>query len=542
MSSSLAPAPTASRARRRAWRLSAALASAGLSIAAAVACQSGESTPVPEPEPLRPRSEPIEYVGLSFTRPSLSADEVIGFLEPLFGRAARDGRGHAGLEVQRGVFLTVTPDGRTPDQVVVRMELQLARGAERRTVLSVPASGTYGDVYIDTVRVALARAAAVEAREAGAMEPFFLQYRTQSPNGGDLLVEVRFEGGRTALTVRANAARTSLLPGHVNQAAFAGRPYETLAGTVWFSLSRDEFGFFSTRAYGVTSGAAQNFRDFQLLPHDWLRLTVTPRLSDGLVDVGFEVLTADGRRVPFAKAPASYVAGEQFQQSVFRMVDNMLAQEAEAPGSSTPFEVPYYYDDPLGGGVVQVIATGVRGSFKIAYAVESPVRFLQDVEFVPYQGRVDIPAELPPVMATCEDRGSTTALRGRFTLRFDASSTVRESPSLTHPLRGPVWLSVYRAADVTISGPRPGSEPVATFSAPDVDIRGGLSAESYPVDAELPAGDYQILGFMDIDGNSPADGDPDEGDPVTLPIGGYKVQCADNPVVVEFALLLPAGR
>jgi len=500
------------------------------------------SVPVEAPAELRPRSEPIEYVGLTFTRPSMSADEVRAFLDPLIGTAAIEGRGHADLEVQPGVFLTVVPDARTPEQVVVRMEMQTVRTAERRTVLSVPASNTYGAVFIDTVQVALARAAVIEAERAGSMEPFFLEYRTQSPNGGDLNVTVRFEVGRISLTLRTNAARTSLQPGHVNQAAFAGRPFETLAGTVWFSLSRDEFSFFSTRAYGVTSGAAQNFRDFQLLPHDWLRITVTPKLSDALADVAFEVVTTDGRRIPFARAPASYVLGEQFQQSVYRMVDNMLAQEAAAVGSSAPFEVPYYYDDPEGGGVVQVIATGVQGTFRIAYAVESPVRFLQDVEFLPYQGRVTIPDDVTPRVETCEDRGSTSALRGRLTLRFDASATVRESPSLAGPIRGPVWLSVYRAADVTIAGPRDGAEPMASFEAADVDIASGLSATSYAVDGELPAGEYQILGFIDIDGNSPTTGDPDPGDPVTLPIGGYKIECVDNPVTVEFALLLPEGR
>ena len=86
-----------------------------------------------------------------------------------------------------------------------------------------------------------------------------------------------------------------------------------------------------------------------------------------------------------------------------------------------------------------------------------------------------------------------------------------------------------------------GAEALASFRFDDVDITEGISPETYLVDAELPAGDYQILGFMDIDGNGEATGDPDVGDPVTLPIGGYAMQCADQPVTVEFALLLPDG-
>ena len=88
---------------------------------------------------------------------------------------------------------------------------------------------------------------------------------------------------------------------------------------------------------------------------------------------------------------------------------------------------------------------------------------------------------------------------------------------------------------------RNGAEALASFRFDDVDITEGISPETYLVDAELPAGDYQILGFMDIDGNGEATGDPDVGDPVTLPIGGYAMQCANQPVTVEFALLLPDG-
>jgi hypothetical protein len=36
--------------------------------------------------------------------------------------------------------------------------------------------------------------------------------------------------------------------------------------------------------------------------------------------------------------------------------------------------------------------------------------------------------------------------------------------------------------------------------------------------------------------------DPDEGDPVFIPIGGYDMRCADEPITVEAALLLPPGR
>jgi hypothetical protein len=220
----------------------------------------------------------------------------------------------------------------------------------------------------------------------------------------------------------------------------------------------------------------------------------------------------------------------------------MLDAEAAAPGSSRPFEVPFYYDDPAGGGVVSVIATGRGGVFRIAYTVASPFHELEDVVFVPYQGDVDIPDEIPMALS-CAELGSTEALSGRFHMRFDASSTVRSSASLTDPLNGPVWGSIYRSTDVTITGPIDGAEPVASFAFPLVDVEAGITAEEFDLDVELPGGDYQILGFMDIDDNAATTGEgPDEGDPVFIPIGGFPMRCADEHITVEFALLLPPGR
>ena len=327
----------------------------------------------------------------------------------------------------------------------------------------------------------------------------------------------------------------------VNTPAFAGDPWEKIAGTVYFALSRDEFGFFSHRAYGTTTGAAQNFHDFQLVPHNWLRLTVTPDVADEMVNVAFEVVTLSGERIPVARAPASYVAGDQFQQNVFRMVDNMVAQERERPGSSTPFRVPFHYDDPEGGGVVRVIAEGKDGEFRIAYSIETPSRRLRDVDFVPYVGAVDLTPP-PTTEPTCADLGSRPADSGRFVLSFAASETVRTSPNLTSPLRGFVNVSVFRAEDVTITGPREGTHSVATLDIPNVDITDPAATAQYEMPFDLPAGEYQILGFMDIDGNAvPGDEDPDAGDPVALPIGAYTLSCARQPVTVEFALLLPEG-
>lgn len=501
------------------------------------------AAPIAPEDDIRPRSSPIEFVGLTFERPITTEEDFLALVDPILGTAAREGRGHREMEVRRGLFITVVPDDRTPAQAVVSLEMQPTHPADalRRTILEVPISYEYGAIYIEAVRAALAR-----TREVGdGMEPYHLEYHVLSVNGGDLVIQTEYTPETGAVVrLRTSAPRTSLVPGQINQAAFSGRPVESVGGTVWFELGRDEFSFFSNRAYGATSSAAQNFSDFHLLPHDWLRLTVTPRLEDDVVDVGFEVITVDGRRIPFARAPASLLGGEQFQENVFRMVDNMNAEEREAPGSSMPFEVPFYYDDPEGGGTVSVIANGRGGVFRIAYAVESPTHRLEDVSFVPYQGIVEIPDTMPPRRTTCAEMGSMDALAGRFHLRFDASGTVRSSPNLTEPLRGPVWGDIYRASDVTIAGPREGARPAGQFHFPLVDLTSGPSTEEFVVEGEFAAGvEYQILGFMDVDGNAvEGDAGPDDYDPVFIPIGGYPMDCADQHVVVEFALLLPPGR
>lgn len=511
-----------------------------LFVAAGVACESGASAPGPIEE-IRPRSEPVEFVGLTIDRRVESDAEIVALLDPLFGDAAARGEGHAALELEPGIFLTSSEDPRTAEQAIATLEMIPSRteGVTPRVILRVPVGYEYGRIFLDAVRVAFARMASVTAG-GDTMEPFHLEYRSRSQNGGDLRIVARYEAGESRIVIATNTPQTSLRPGDLNTPAFSGDPYETLAGTVYFELSRDEFAFFSNRAYGITAGAAQNFADFHLLPHDWLRLTVTPQLEDELVDVGFEILTVDGRRIPIARAPASLVAGAQFQDNVFRMVDNMLAQERAEPGSSTRWEVPFHYDDPEGGGVVRVIANGQGGVFRIAYAVESPIHRLDDVEFVPYQTHVDVPDMLTPPRTTCADVGSVEAIRGRFRVRFDASTTVRESDQLTSPLRGHVWGDVFRAEDVTLGGPNEGAVAVASFEYEDVDITAGQSVE-FPLDAELPAGAYQLLGFMDIDMNA-VEPSPDAGDPVTLPIGRYSLECESQPIVVEFALLLPEGR
>lgn len=491
--------------------------------------------------PLRSPAVPTEYTGLTTQIPTdrKSFDDIAS---KLFGEGAADGTYLDDLEVGSGLHLSSAAHPKAEGEVALTVALDTT-GAEppTRTVASVPASLTTGKVFIDSVDAAMAQTDKVTKEDPTGLAPWRIEYRSRSAQGGKVVVAAVFDPKLgTTLELQAQGPTTSLLPDRVNKAAAEGKPYETVYGLVWFDVRRDEFDFFANRAYGISAGKSQNFKDFELVPHNWLRLTVTPELDQDRVSVGFDVVIVDGRRIPVAKAPASLIAGEQFMQTVFRMADNTAAQEKAKPGSSTPWQVPFYYDDPEGGGVVEVIAQGKDGKSQIAYSIESPANTLTDLPFVPYVGKVEVPDDWDKPAPTCKDLGSKKASSGTFQITFQPSTTVSRS-NLKAPLTGTVYGSVYKAADVKITGPIDGTTPVASLKYEGVDTRKGPS-KVFTLSTKLPAGDYQILGFMDIDGNAdPSDPSPDEGDPVMIPIGGYTLACAQQPVTAEFAITLPPG-
>ncbi len=493
--------------------------------------------PTPGLTPLRPERNPTEYVALTVQFP-IESPQVRDVLDPLFG--LNDAAFHNNFVIQDGILISAADDDRTTEQVVLTMTMEVSTGdtPALRTISSVPASREYGRIFVDAVEAAVQQADATAARNDDT-RPFRIEYRTRSANGGYLTVALDSDGTAHNIVFSAQSPRTSLRGDRHNLPALQGTPYESIYGLVYFEMSRDNFDFFVDRAYGISEGAAQNFSDFYLIPHNWLRLTVTPELDDNRVDVSFEVVNTAGERVPIARAPASLLAGEQFKQTVFRLMDTMLAAEAEEPGSSTPFETPFYYDDPDGGGVVEVIVRGEAGTFRVAYAVESPTNDLLDTEFVPWQGVVEVPEDWDAVDPTCAEVGSVEAAQGFFNITFEASSTIRNNPPTDGELVGPVWGSIFRAEDVIITGPLEGTEAVASFRYDELDLRDGPDGV-YRIDTPLQAGDYQILGFMDIDGNADADNPgPDSGDPVMIPIGGFPLRCAEEPITVEFAILRP---
>jgi hypothetical protein len=479
---------------------------------------------------------PVEWVGYH-TEVPLDPSTFHALAAGLMGTDAQAGNFVPETEITTNVFIKSEAEPTTPNQARLTISYDDGEGNSRRVLAVAPASFAVGTVFVTTVNAALAK---MQADNGGPMakgqgESYYLEYRVHSAQGGQLSFGVKGNGGAYSLVLDVTSPHTSLLPASLGQAADTFGPYDSVAGTVNFHMSKDDFDFFVGHAYGAGATSKQNFTDFALVPHDWLRLTVTPHLDMNFVDVHFDVLGLDGSRTKVSEAPASVMAGGTFQTLVDRNMTTMLAQEKKMAGSSTAWTTPFYYDNPDGGGVVQVIAQGTQGIFSVAYSVESPHNPLMDVPFVAYVP-VTIPPPDPNQNAACNmmgDPNMVLAPKGSLNITFSAADTVINSPDLKGPLVGTIYCSVFHASDVNIEGPIAGAMSLQDFNLPMANLQ-AMPPLTF-VTNEVYAGDYQVLCFQDLDG----DGNPTKGDPVTLPIGSYPVECNTNPAPVQFAILDP---
>ena len=517
-----------------------------MSTAVAVACSSTSSTndgptgtvnadASTGVDPTGESTQSVEWVSFH-TEVPFAASAFDPLISGLFGADAQAGKFITKQEVAPDVYLTSTAETTTPQQS--RVALTFNDGsATPRTLALVPASFDVGNTFLKTIDSAMATMQSEEQQSAGSSAAFLLQYQVTSPMGGTFSFGVHGVTGTYTLVLDVSSPTTSLTVGKIGTPAAATAPYDLIAGTVWFGLTQDDFDYFVNQAYGTGATAGQNFEDFALVPFTWLRLSVTPHLSQKYVNVAFQILNTDGSRTPIASAPASILAGKTFQTLVDRNMSNMTAQEAKKAGSSTPWTAPFYYNDPSGGGVVQVVAQGALGAFNVAYAVLSPRHTLSDVPFNAYPN-VDIEAPDGSVVASCNKLGNPDirlASAGSFDITFTVSSVVTNSSTLKVPLVGDIYCSTYKASDVTVSGPNPNAVALQNFTVENASFQPGAPAPHY-LTGSLPDGEYQILCGQDILHNG---GNIGMGDPVTLPIGGFTIACNLNPVTVQFALLDP---
>ncbi|GAC1364470.1 MAG: hypothetical protein NVSMB47_16050 [Polyangiales bacterium] len=528
-------------APHRAIRAIRAVRIVGVGLVTAVAvlsCKGSSQSDAPCAAPTTDKTgnstQATEWVGYHTEVPIAAAD-FHPLAAGLFGPDAQAGKPIVEKELTKGVFVEALADKSTPDQVQLAFSFDDG-GPFRRKLATAPASFAVGNVFLAAADAALAKMQADNAAKPKSGETFLIEYRVVSSQGGRLSFGVKGDFGKYSLVLDISTPKTSLKTDAIGKAADKTQPFDTVAGTVWFHNSKDDFDYFVDHAYGKGSTGRQNFHDFALVPHEWLRLTVDPHLDKQFVDVGFEVLATDGKRISFAKAPASVLAGKTFQTMVDRSMETSIAQEKDKPGSATPWMVPFYYDAPVDGGVVQVIAEGKAGVFDIAYAVESPRHVLRDVDFLQY-APVDFPPEDPLAKATCDKLGDPSIVladKGTLDMTFTASDVVKNSPDLKFPLKGKIACSIFAAQDVTVAGPKKDAVSVQDFAIDNADLTGAGPAPKF-VSQVLHAGEYQVLCAMDVSGR----GSAGPGDPVTLPIGTYPVACNKNPITVEFAILYP---
>jgi hypothetical protein len=479
-------------------------------------------------------TESVEWVSYHSVIPFQGSD-FHSLVAGLFGTDAQSGTFITKREVSPGLYLTSTADPSTPAQA--RVSLTFDDGtASGRTLALVPTSFAVGTLFESTIDSAIATMQSEEAASPGSSESYLLQYQVTSPMGGTFSFGVQGVLGVFSLVLDVASPTTNLATDKIGQPATNNAPYDSVAGTVYFHMTKDDFDYFVQHAYGTAASVGQNFENFELVPHTWLRLTVTPHLSQKFVDVGFKVAATDGTLTPVAQAPASVLAGATFQTLVDHAMATMNAQEAAKAGSSIPFQIPFYYDDPSGGGVVQVLVVGTQGVYVVDYGIQSPRHPLTDVPFNAYKPVVFNPPDAS-ANAACDQLGNpgiVLAPQGAFDITFSVSSVITGDTSNTLPLVGDIFCSTYNASDVTVAGPNPGAVAVQNFVVNNASFQPGAPVPHY-LTSNIPAGSYQILCGQDIHHN----GNIGYGDPVTIPIGGVPLACNINPITVQFALLDP---
>ncbi|MBI4819244.1 MAG: hypothetical protein HY791_23435 [Deltaproteobacteria bacterium] len=148
-------------------------------------------------------------------------------------------------------------------------------------------------------------------------------------------------------------------------------------------------------------------------------------------------------------------------------------------------------------------------------------------------------APLVSLVMACGSDPPEAPTTGKAELRFSVSNTARRDRNLMDALRGTIHGAVYRADQVTVTGPVDGAESVDSVLATNVDLTiKDAVTEVLHTTVEVPPAKYMFLGFFDVDGNGEVSEEPDSGDPVTLPINDFEVKAGiTTPVVAAFDLI-----
>lgn len=458
---------------------------------------------------------PPDAVGTEYLHVELGermeAEALFAFLRALF---ADEGSDEAFPHVvPGGLVVTRVVD---PDDMggVARLRYQMpGKSGELLDVASVPVSQSMGQRFALVIESASERMEAyLEQEDADPNRETDLSLTAHSDTGGRITLRVLGVGSTLRLVHEVRGPHQLIGDLSHGEPATVSGDWSRFGMSVGFIVRKDQLNFFVDKAYGRGQAEGQSFDHFILgPPHDWLNVTVTPWI--GLVpavEVSFEAILEDGQRIPYAAAPASDIMGAQFIEVVNGAMTAMTEQERQATGSSTPFEIPYFYDNPE-GGIVQVRVVGEDGVFTIYY----------DLTSKPVPNGDPPPEVEPPDVAL--DGGTGDGGEGKLNVTFQASDLVLESELLDAELECQIWANVFRSDEVLVTGPIEGAEVLASIEVPYADLREGI--RSVPViTSDIPAVRVKILGFCDVDGNADLDDPaPDRGDPVTVPFKEFQV-------------------
>lgn len=311
-----------------------------------------------------------EYVGVEVAE-AMPVDAMLALLDRTVGQGASSGRDPVELYALRsGTFATAVPLG---PYLVLRFESDRGGQTERETIAEVAVPAASGQTFYEIVEAALRTAQGIPSRF---LQPWELHLKVENPRGGEVVIKVEGDSqGRSTLGWAIEGPNQPIDRYRV-PSALRGHSESQIGGTVHFPLRLQDFVGFVDRAYG--RNAPDRFKDFQLFPHRWLRLTVTgdgrgESGADRVVFVHFDAVTGPTKRVFVAEAPASTDVGARFFDETVARMEEMLAEEGAQAGSSRPWRTDFFYDSADTGTVI-VVVNGEEGRFEVEYQVATPVQ------------------------------------------------------------------------------------------------------------------------------------------------------------------------
>jgi hypothetical protein len=297
---------------------------------------------------------------------TMPADAILALLHRTVGQGASSGSNPVELYALRsGIFVTASPVG---PYLVLRFESDRGGQTERETTAEIAVPAALGQTFYEIVESALRTAQGIPT---AFLQPWELHLKAENPKGGEVVIQVEGDSdGKLRLGWEIGGPNRPI-DGYRVPSAFRGHSESQIGGTVHFPLRLQDFVGFVDRAYG--RNAPDRFKNFQLFPHAWLRLTVTgdgqgEDGADRIVFVHFDAITLLGKRLFVAEAPASTAVGARFFDETVVRMEEMLAEEGSQASSSRPWRTEFYYDSADTGTVI-VVVNGEEGRFEVEYQV-----------------------------------------------------------------------------------------------------------------------------------------------------------------------------